>query len=156
MTPANIGNYYEDFREGEVIKHSLSKTIFESDNNLFSLLTMNYHPIHTNIDYASKQQHGQILVVGTLVFSLVVGLTVPDISGKAIANLDYEKIEHLAPTFVGDTLYARSAILECRESKSKPDRGIVYVETIGYNQNGIEVIRFRRHVLINKKQLGVV
>ena len=98
MKPANIGNYFEDFVVGEVIEHSLSKTIFESDNNLFSLLTMNYHPVHTNADYAGKQQHGKILVVGTLVFSLVVGLTVPDISGKAIANLDYENINHLAPS----------------------------------------------------------
>ena len=152
MTPANIGNYYEDFVEGEVIEHSLSKTIFESDNNLFSLLTMNYHPVHTNMDYASKQQHGQILVVGTLVFSLVVGLTVPDISGKAIANLDYEKVEQLAPTFIGDTLYAKTRVLECRESKSKPDRGIVYVETVGMNQKGQEVIKFRRHVLMKKRQ----
>lgn len=153
MTPSNIGNYYEDFIEGEVIEHSLSKTIFESDNNLFSLLTMNYHPVHTNMDYASKQQHGQILVVGTLVFSLVVGLTVPDISGKAIANLDYEKVEHLAPTFIGDTLYAKTRVLECRESKSKPDRGIVYVETIGVNQKGQEVIKFRRHILVKKHQV---
>ena len=153
MQPANIGNYYDDFKVGEVIHHSLSKTIFESDNNLFCLLTMNYHPVHTNLDYASKQQHGQLLVVGPLVFSLVVGFTVPDISGKAIANLDYEKIEHLAPTFVGDTLYARTEILACRESKSKKDRGIVYVETTGYNQNGVDVIRFRRHVLIKKREV---
>ena len=117
---------------------------------MFSLLTMNYHPVHTNADYASKQQHGKILVVGTLVFSLVVGLTVPDISGKAIANLEYEKIEHLAPSFVGDTLYARTEILETRESKSKRDRGIVYVETTGYNQDGVDVIRFRRHVLVKR------
>lgn len=151
MTPTSIGKYYEDFKIDEVIQHSLSKTIFESDNNLFSLLTMNCHPVHTNVDYASKQQHGKILVVGTLVFSLVVGLTVLDISGKAIANLDYEKIEHLAPTFIGDTLYAKSTILECRESTSKPDRGIICVETIGYNQNGIDVIKFRRHVLVRKR-----
>ena len=151
MQAANIGNYFEDYHAGEVVNHALSKTIFESDNNLFSLLTMNYHPVHTTADYASKQQHGQIMVVGTLVFSLVVGMTVPDISGKAIANLDYEKIEHLAPTFIGDTLYARSIILETRPSRSKPDRGIVYVETTGYNQNGTEVIRFRRHVLVKKK-----
>lgn len=150
MVPANIGNYFEDFKVGEIVHHSLSKTIFESDNNLFSLLTMNYHPVHTNADYASKQQHGKILVVGTLVFSLVVGLTVPDISGKAIANLEYEKIEHLAPSFVGDTLYARTEILETRESKSKRDRGIVYVETTGYNQDGVDVIRFRRHVLVKR------
>lgn len=112
---------------------------------------MNYHPVHTNSDYASQQQHGRILVVGTLVFSLVAGITVPDISGKAIANLDYEKIEHLAPSFVGDTIYARTEILETRASKSKPDRGIVYVETTGYNQDGIDVIRFRRHVLVKRK-----
>ena len=102
MQPANIGNYFEDFKVGEVIQHSLSKTIFESDNNLFCLLTMNYHPVHTNADYASQQQHGKILVVGTLVFSLVVGFTVPDISGKAIANLDYEKIEHLPYAWHGE------------------------------------------------------
>lgn len=153
MKPANIGNYFEDFVVGEVIEHSLSKTIFESDNNLFSLLTMNYHPVHTNADYASQQQHGKILVVGTLVFSLVVGLTVPDISGKAIANLDYESINHLAPSFIGDTLYAKTEVLDKRESKSKLDRGIVYVETIGYNQDGTPVIKFRRHVLVKKENV---
>ena len=153
MESADIGNYYEDFIVGETVRHSLSKTVFESDNNLFCLLTMNYHPVHTNLVYAVKQQHGQILVVGTLVFSLVVGFSVPDISGKAVANLDYEKIEHLAPTFIGDTLYARTMILGKRESISKPDRGIVYVETIGYNQNGVDVIRFRRHVLVKKREV---
>lgn len=151
MQSANIGNFFEDFKVGDVIQHNLSKTIFESDNNLFCLLTMNYHPVHTNQDYASCQQHGKILVVGTLVFSLVVGFTVPDISGKAIANLDYEKIEHLAPSFVGDTLYARTEVLDVRPSHSKPDRGIVYVETTGYNQDGKDVIRFRRHVLIKRR-----
>lgn len=151
MQSANIGNYFEDFKVGEIIQHSLSKTIFESDNNLFCLLTMNYHPVHTNADYAALQQHGKILVVGTLVFSLVVGFTVPDISGKAIANLDYENIEHLAPSFIGDTLYARTEVLDARPSRSKPDRGIVYVETTGYNQDGKDVIRFRRHVLVKKK-----
>lgn len=156
MNPANIGNYFEDFEEGQIIEHSLSKTIFESDNNLFSLLTMNYHPLHTNADYASKQQHSKILVVGTLVFSLVVGITVPDISGKAIANLDYEKIEHLAPTFIGDTIYARTEILKRRESRTKKDRGIVYVETTGYNQKGENVIRFRRHILIKRGNIDGV
>lgn len=151
MEAVEIGNYYEDFNIGEVINHSLSKTVFESDNNLFCLITMNYHPVHTNTDYAVEQQHGKVLVVGTLVFSLVVGFSVLDISGRAIANLDYEKVEHLAPTFVGDTLYARSEILDARVSRSKPDRGIVYVETTGYNQEGTDVIRFRRHVLVKRK-----
>ena len=148
MNANYMGNYYEDFEVGAEIKHALSKTIFESDNNFFSLLTMNAHPVHTNVDYAEKQQHGKVLVVGTLVFSLVVGFTVMDISGKAIANLDYENIKHLAPTFVGDTLYAKTKILDKRLSRKHNDRGIVYVETIGYNQNGVEVISFRRHVLV--------
>jgi len=150
MKHSILGLYYEDFIVGEEIHHSLSKTIFESDNNLFSLLTMNHHPVHTNLDYAQKNQHGKILVVGTLVFSIVVGMTVPDISGKAIANLGYEDVKHLAPVFINDTIYAKTKILNKRESKSKPDRGIVYVETIGYNQNGIDVISFRRNILIKK------
>ena len=90
------------------------------------------------------------MVVGTLVFSLTVGMTVPDISGKAIANLDYESIKHLNPVFIGDTLYARTTILDKRESRSKNDRGIIYVETIASNQNGVDVLSFRRHVLIKK------
>ncbi len=152
MKQSVLGLYYEDFVEGDVIEHALSKTIFESDNNLFSLLTMNHHPVHTNLDYAMKNQHGQILVVGTLVFSIVVGMSVPDISGKAIANLGYEDIRHLSPVFLNDTLYAKTRILSKRDSKSKPDRGVVYVETIGYNHNKVEVISFRRNVLIKKRE----
>lgn len=151
MKQSVLGLYFEDFEVGSEIQHSLSKTIFESDNNFFSLMTMNHHPVHTNADYASHNQHGKILVVGTLVFSLVVGMTVPDISGKAIANLGYESIQHLAPTFVGDTIYARTRILDKRESKTKNDRGIIYVETIGYNQKGEDVISFRRNVLVKKQ-----
>lgn len=151
MKQSVLGLYYEDFIVGDEIKHSLSKTIFESDNNFFSLLTMNHHPVHTNIDYAKNNQHGKILVVGTLVFSLAVGITVPDISGKAIANLDYENIKHLNPVFINDTIYVRTKILDKRESKSKFDRGIIYVESIAYNQHGIDVLSFRRHVLVKKR-----
>jgi len=151
MKQSVLGLYFEDFIVGEEINHSLSKTIFESDNNFFSLLTMNHHPVHTNIDYASKNEHGKILVVGTLVFSLVVGMTVPDISGKAIANLGYEDVKHLNPVFINDTIYAKTRILDKRESNSKKDRGIVYVETIGYNQRREDVISFRRNVLIKKQ-----
>lgn len=152
METSKMGSYYEEFVVGEVINHSLSKTIFECDNNFFSLMTMNHHPIHTNIDYAGNSKHQKLLVVGTLVFSIVVGMTVPDISGKAIANLDYESIKHLGPVFINDTIYAKTKILEKRESRSKSDRGIVYVETIAYNQNRDEVLSFRRHVLIKKKE----
>lgn len=154
MTPSVLGLYYEDFEVGEEIKHSLSKTIFESDNNFFSLLTMNHHPVHTNADYAARNQHRKILVVGTLVFSLAVGITVPDISGKAIANLGYEDVRHLNPVFINDTIYVRTKVLDKRESKSKPDRGIVYVESVAYNQNGQDVLSFRRNVLVKKKDNG--
>jgi len=153
MNKSKLGLYFDDFVVGETIKHELSKTIFESDNNLFSLLTMNHHPAHISLEYAKKSQHGKILVVGTLVFSLAVGMTVPDISGKAIANLEYEEIKHLNPVFLNDTISVRTKILDKRESETKPDRGIVYVETIASNQNGIDVLSFKRHVLIKKKEL---
>lgn len=151
MKPSILGNYFEDFETGAIIEHSLSKTIFESDNNFFSLLTMNHHPVHTNLDYAEHNHHGKILVVGTLVFSLVVGMTVPDISGKAIANFGYESVEHLNPVYINDTLYAKTKVLSVEPSKTKPDRGIVYVETIGYNQRNEKVLKFRRKVLIKRR-----
>ena len=151
MKANEMGFYFDDFEVGDEIEHCQSKTVFESDNNLFSMLTMNHHPVHTNIDYCSQEQHGQILVPGTLVFCLVVHMTVMDISGKAIANLGYESIEHLEPTFINDTLYSRTKILDKWESKSKNDRGILYVETIGRNQNNKDVIRFRRKILLKKK-----
>lgn len=148
MQPACLGHFFEDFIVGETIFHQTSKTIFESDNNLFSLLTMNPHPLHINADFASKSQHGRILVVGTLVFSLAVGLTVSDISGKAIANLEYEEIKHLSPVFIGDTIYVRTIILDKRRSETKPDRGVLHVESIAFNQNKIDVLSFKRKVLI--------
>lgn len=151
MNQSILGLYFEEFVIGSEIKHSLSKTIFECDNNFFSLMTMNHHPVHTNIDYASLNQHGKLLVVGTLVFSLSVGITVPDISGKAIANLGYEDVKHLNPVFVNDTIYVRTRIIDKRESQTKKDRGIVYVESIAYNQNNIDVLSFKRRVLVKKK-----
>ena len=150
MNKSILGLYFEEFEVGETIHHSLSKTIFESDNNFFSLLTMNHHPTHTNMDYAAINQHSRILVVGTLVFSLAVGMTVPDISGKAIANLGYEDVRHIAPVFINDTIYVKTTILDKIESTSKNDRGIVHVETVAYNQNGMDVLSFRRKVLIKK------
>jgi acyl dehydratase len=152
MNSSKLGSYFEEFEEGETIKHELSKTIFESDNNLFSLLTMNHHPVHTNQDYAEKNHHKKILVVGTLVFSISVGITVPDISGKAIANLGYENIEHLNPVFIGDTLYVETKVLSKKASVSKNDRGIIHVESTTFNQNGEKVLKFRRKVLVKKMQ----
>tara|TARA_B100000524_G_scaffold337093_1_gene227497 strand:+ start:1372 stop:1824 length:453 start_codon:yes stop_codon:yes gene_type:complete len=148
---SKFGNFYDDFVVGGQINHALTKTIFESDNNLFSLLTMNHHPVHLNADYAEKKQHGKILVVGTLVFSVVVGITVPDISGKAIANLEYESIKHLGPVYLNDTIYVHTTIIDKWET-SKKDRGIVHVETIAKNQHGEDVLSFKRKVLVLKKE----
>lgn len=147
----DFGRYLEDLVAGKTYSHSPGKTVTESDNNLFCLLTMNHHPVHLDTEYASRQQHGKALVVGTYVLSLVVGLTVRDISGKAIANLDYEKITHDAPVFVGDTIHAETEVLSKRRSKSKPDRGIVYVETRAYNQHSTQILTLRRHVLIPRR-----
>ena len=151
MTPNRMGAYFEEFVQGETIRHALSKTVTESDNNLFSLMTMNHHPVHLDNVYASDNQHGRILVVGTYVFSLVVGLTVSDISGLAIANLGYKDVVHLAPVFIGDTLRARSEVLEKRESNTRTDRGVIQVQTYGTNQNGVDVIRLQRSVLLKKR-----
>ena len=146
-----FGRYFEDFREGEVIKHWPGKTVTDSDNNLFCLLTMNHHPVHLDTEYCKTQYHGKILVVGTYVLSLVVGMSVADISGRAIANLDYEKVTHDGPVFIGDTIHAQTEVLEIRESSSKPDRGIIYVETKAFNQNSDKVLTLRRHILVPKR-----
>lgn len=143
-----FGRYYEDFEVNTVLQHKPGKTITESDNNLFSLLTMNHHPVHLDWNYAANHQHGKVVVVGTLVFSVAVGLTVRDISGKAIANLAYHEIKHTAPVFIGDTIYARTTVLDKRLSRSKPDRGIVKVSTEVYNQREEIVLTFSRSVLI--------
>ncbi|MDP8219939.1 MAG: MaoC family dehydratase [Candidatus Stygibacter frigidus] len=145
---SSYGRNLEEFQTGEKIIHEPAKTITESDNNLFCLLTMNHHPLHIDKNYAEGTEFGRQVVVGTLVFSLAVGLSVRDISGKAIANLDYEKVQHIAPVFIGDTIRAESEILNVRRSRSKPDRGIVQVKTSAYNQKDQLVLTFIRSVLI--------
>lgn len=144
----NYGRFYEDLEIGRIYKHYPGKTVTESDNNLFCLLTMNHHPMHLDCEFAWQSQHNQILVVGTYVIALVVGMSVRDISGKAIANLEYEKIVHNAPVFIGDTIHAETEILEKRLSKSRPDRGIVYVETSAYNRNNEKILTLRRRILV--------
>ena len=144
------GRYLEEFTPGDVYKHWPGKTITESDNHVFTLLTMNTSPLHIDEEYMSKHQHGKILVVGPLVLSLIVGMSVPDTSGKAIANLEYERIRHEAPVFQGDTIYAESEVLDVRESRTKPDRGIVYIESRGANQRGELVMTLRRRFLVPK------
>jgi acyl dehydratase len=145
------GRYFEEFEIGQVIKHWPGRTITEADCTWFALLTMNQHPVHSDAHYAATHtQHGQRLVLGPLVFSIGIGMTVADVSGKAIANLEIEKITHEAPTFIGDTLYSESTVLARRES-TRGDRGTVTVHTRVTNQRGECVMTFTRTALLPKK-----
>jgi acyl dehydratase len=148
------GRYLEEFEVGAVYKHWPAKTVTEADDHLFCLITMNHHPLHINDHYASQSQQGQNVVVGPLVYSLAVGMTVGDVSGKAIANLATEELSHPNPVFHGDTLFCESEVLEVRPSQSKPDRGIVKVHTRVYKQDGTLVAEFKRAVLVPRKPNG--
>ena len=145
-----FGRYYEDFEVGAVYKHWPGRTIGEADDTWFSLITMNQNPLHIDENYASKL-HGQRLVNGLLVLSIAVGMSVADVSGKAIANLGYEDVRHVGPTFHGDTIYSETKVLDKRESETKSDRGIVHVETRAFNQRDETVLTLRRRVLVPKR-----
>ena len=145
------GRYLEEFQVGDVYKHWPAKTVTEADDHLFCLLTMNHHPLHLNDEYARQSQQGRNVVVGPLVYSLALGMSVADVSGKAIANLATEELSHPAPVFHGDTLYAQSEVLEVRPSESKPDRGVVRVRTDVYNQRNELVATFKRAVLVPRR-----
>ena len=147
-----FGGWFEDFEKGQLFKHWPGKTITEMDNHLFSLLTMNDNPLHTDANYMSEHQHGKILVNGLLVMSLVVGMSVRQTSGKAVANLVYENVTHDGPTFHGDTIYAESEVLDVIPSKSRSDRGLIYIESRGINQNGDKVLTLRRKFLVQRKK----
>ena len=149
-----FGRYLEDFTPGDVLRHWPGKTITEYDDHLFCMITMNHHPLHTNDWFAAESVQGRNVVVGNLVYSLVLGMSVPDVSGAAIANLEVETLQHKFPTFHGDTIHAETRVLEVKESSSKPDRGIVKVETKGFNQDGKEVCYFIRKVLIWKREFA--
>ena len=147
-----FGRTLEDFEVGDVYRHWPGKTVTTYDDHLFCLLTMNHHPLHLNEWFAENETvHGKNVVVGNLVYSLVLGMSVADVSGSAIANLEVESLTHQRPTFHGDTIYAETRVLEVRESSSKPDRGVVTVETKGLNQRGEEVCYFRRKVMVWKR-----
>ncbi len=147
-----FGRYFEDFEVGDVYKHWPGKTITESDDHLFCAITWNHHPLHTNEHFAeTSTQFKRNVVVGNLVYSLALGMSVPDVSGKAIANLEVESLRHVAPTFHGDTIYGETTVLDKTESRSKSDRGVVHVETKGYNQDGTLVCVFRRKVMVPKR-----
>src|SRR3954449_10078180 len=148
------GRYLEEFEVGAVYKHWPAKTVTEADDHMFCLLTMNHHPLHINDVYAKQSQQGRNVVVGPYVYSLALGMSVSDVSGKAIANLATEELSHPAPVFHGDTLFVESEVLEKKESRSKPDRGTVKVHTRVYKQDGTLVAEFKRLVLVPRKNPG--
>src|SRR5437660_12910658 len=148
------GRYLEEFEVGDVYKHWPAKTVTEADDHLFCLITMNHHPLHINDVYARESQQGRNVVVGSLVYSIMLGMSVSDVSGKAIANLATEELQRPAPVFHGDTLFVESEVLEVTPSRSKPDRGVVKVHTRVLNQDGVLVAEFKRVVLVPRREPG--
>ncbi len=146
-----FGRYFEDFQVGDVYEHRPGRTITETDNTWFTLLTMNTHPMHFDEEYAKASEFGKTIVCSPLTVALLVGMSVTDVSQKAIANLGWREIKLSHPVFAGDTLYAESKVLEKRESKSRPTAGVVTVETIGKNQDGKVVCTFERTILVAKR-----
>jgi len=151
----NAGRYFEDFEPGHIYEHRPGRTITETDNIWFTLLTMNTHPLHFDNAYASKSEFGQALVNSCLTLSMVVGMSVRDVSQNAIGNLGWNNVALTSPVFVGDTIYAESTVLSKRESKSRPTQGIVTVRTVGLKADGKEFMSFERTVLVPKRGAGI-
>lgn len=151
----SIGRYLEEFTVGDVYEHFPGRTITETDNIQFSLLTMNCHPMHCDSNFAKKSEFGKPLVNSGLTLAIVLGMTVNDVSGKAIANLGWTDIKLTAPVFPGDTVYAESQVLEVRESKTRATQGVVTVRTTGRKADGTVFMTFVRSVLIPKRGHGV-
>jgi len=145
------GRMYEDFEVGDIYEHPLGRTVLAADNTWFTLLTMNNHPLHFDANYAAKTQFGRPLINSCLTLSIVTGHSVTDLSQNAVANLSWDGIQMPHPVFEGDTLYSRSEVLETRESKSRPQVGIVRVKTTGLNQHGTAVIEFQRTFMVYKR-----
>ncbi|MCY3672544.1 MAG: MaoC family dehydratase [Alphaproteobacteria bacterium] len=147
----SYGRYFEDFAVGHVYEHRPGRTITESDNTWFTLLTMNQHPIHFDREYARLSEFGRPLVNSTFTLALVAGMSVSDTSQKAVANLGWTDIALTAPVFVGDTIYAESEVLEKRESRSRPTQGIVRIATRGLKADGTVFMSFERNMLVPKR-----
>ena len=152
---ASYGRYYEEFVVGDIYEHRPGRTITETDNIWFSLLTMNPHPLHIDHEYGKGTEFGRTLVISGFTVAALGGMSVKDISYKAIANLGWTNIKMPAPLFVGDTLYGESEILGKRESKSRPNAGIVSVKTWGKKQDGTVVCEYERTVLVPKRGFSV-
>jgi len=147
----SFGRYFDDFTVGDVYEHRPGRTISEVDNTWFTLLTMNTHPVHFDQNYAADSEFGRTIVNSCLTLSVVVGMSVSDLSQKAIANLGWDHIKLTAPVFPGDTLYAESEVLAKRESNSRPGQGIVTAKTIGKKADGTVVMSCERSFLVPKK-----
>jgi len=146
------GKYYEDLEVGQHIRHANGRTVTEMDNVLFSMLTMNSQPLHSNEDFASRTEFGQRIVNGVFIQGLVVGLSVPELTeGTIVATLGYDHIVSPHPTFHGDTIYAETEVLDKRESKSRPDVGIVRLKHQGRKPDGTIVIELERTVMFLKR-----
>ena len=144
------GRVYEDFEVGDVYEHPLGRTVLAADNSWFTLLTMNTNPIHFDANYAAKTEFAKPLVNSCLTLAIVTGQSVTDLSQNAAANLAWDEIRLPNPVFEGDTIYSKSEVLEKRESKSRPNVGIVRVKTTGLNQHGSVVIEFNRTFMVYK------
>jgi itaconyl-CoA hydratase len=147
----SYGRYFEEFVVGDVYEHRPGRTISEADNTWFTLLTMNQHPLHFDAAYAAKSEFGRPVVNSCLTLSIVVGMSVSDVSQKAIGNLGWTDIRLTAPVFVGDTIYAESEVLAKRESAKRPTQGIVTVRTVGSKADGTAFMSFERTVLVPKR-----
>ena len=145
------GRHFEDFAVGDVYEHRPGRTLTEYDNISFTLLTMNTHPLHFDSEYARHSEFGKPLVNSALTLAIVAGMSVSDISQKAIANLGWNDIRLTAPVFAGDTIYAESEVLETRESRSRPTQGIVKVKTTGRKADGTVFMTYERTVLVPKR-----
>jgi itaconyl-CoA hydratase len=145
------GRHYEDFAVGDIYEHRPGRTISEADNTWFTLLTMNQHPLHFDFAYAAKSEFGRPVVNSCLTLSIVVGMSVSDVSQKAIGNLGWNDIRLTAPVFIGDTIYAESEVLAKRESAKRPTQGIVTVRTTGRKADGTQFMSFERTVLVPKR-----
>ena len=143
-----FGRYFEDFEIGHIYEHRPGRTITQSDNTWFTLLTMNSHPLHFDEEYGKATEFGKTLVNSTFTVAVMVGMSVSDVSQKAIANLGWTDIVLPHPLYVGDTLYAESEVLEKRLSESRENCGIVTVKTTGTNQDGVVVASYKRSALI--------
>ncbi|TMD41522.1 MAG: MaoC family dehydratase [Chloroflexi bacterium] len=152
MKDGDPGRYFEDFKVGDVYRHGMGRTLTETDNTWFTLLTCNTNEIHFNADYAAHTEFGKPLMNSALTLALVTGLSVPDISRHIVANLGWDKVTLPAPVFAGDTIYAQSEVLEARPSKSRPGQGVVRVRTVGFKQDGTVVIEFERSVLVHSRE----